>query len=199
MRDQLKKRRRNPPPAKFFMAVMVPWNQFYPEVEEYLSRELGPLEHRSVLYDFSAFSKYYDAEMGGRAWKYFVTFRQLLPMDSLRKVKLYAEQAQDYFAIESAGGVRRGVNLDPGYLTGWNLVLSTVKNHAHRLYLGDGIFAEVTLLFRRHSFQTLPWTYRDYSYGPVVDFFHSVRSDYLKQLRDSEIASMEAEGLELEF
>jgi hypothetical protein len=189
VRDPLENRRQNPPPAKFFMAVMVPHDRYHREVEEYLSQQLGPLEHHSARYDFGAFSDYYRAEMGGPLWKYFVTFQRLLPMDSLKQVKLFAEQTQEQFAAMGADKMRRTVNLDPGYLTGWSVVLSTVKNHAHRLYLGEGVFAEVTLLFRKHEYETLPWTYRDYSYGPVVDFFHSVRSDYLQQLRNTELAS----------
>lgn len=157
-------------------------NRYHAGAEDALVNAFGPLESRSESYEFSRFSPYYDEEMGGPVWKYFVTFSRLMPMDSLAAVKLCAEEIQKQFAVERQGSLRRTVNLDPGYVTGWNLVLSTVKNNAHRLYLRHGVFGEVTLLFRRHTFEPLPWTYRDYASQPVIDFFMQVRCDYLRQL-----------------
>jgi len=161
---------------------MVPADIYHEEAEEALTALFGPLEHHSPRYEFSRFSSYYDEEMGGTTWKYFVTFARLMPMDALVDVKLSAEQLQTRLAVRQHDPLRRTVNLDPGFVTGWNLVLSTVKNHAHRLYLGRGVYGEVTLLFRKHAFEALPWTYRDYSSGAVIDFFTQVRCDYLKQL-----------------
>lgn len=166
------------------MAVMTAADAYHQQAEEALEQAFGPLDRHSERYEFSRFSPYYDEEMGGPVWKYFVTFSRLMPMDSLVAMKLSAEELQKRFASAEQESFRRTVNLDPGYLTGWNLVLATVKNHAHRLYLGRGIYGEVTLLFRRHAFEPLPWTYRDYASQAVIDFFAQVRCDYLKQLED---------------
>jgi len=173
-----------PPPAKCFMAIMTTAEAYHTQAEEALEQTLGPIDRHSERYDFSRFSAYYDQEMGGPVWKYFVTFSRLMLMDSLVAVKLAAEELQKRFAVQEQEALKRTINLDPGYVTGWNLVLSTVKNHAHRLYLGQGIFGEVTLLYHNHVFAPLPWTYRDYSSRAVIDFFTQVRSDYLKQLGD---------------
>ncbi len=175
-------RLKTPPPAKCFMAIMTTVDVYHVQAEEALERAFGPIDAHSDRYDFSRFSAYYDEEMGGPVWKYFVTFSRLLPMDSLVTVKRSVEEVQKHFAVQEKEALRRTVNLDPGYVTGWNLVLSTVKNHAHRLYLGQGVYGEVTLLFRKHTFEPLPWTYRDYASQPVIDFFMRVRCDYLKQL-----------------
>lgn len=174
------------------MAIMTAADRYHVPAEEALEQVFGPLDSHSDRYEFSRFSTYYDEEMGGRVWKYFVTFRRPMSIDSLVAVKLSAEEIQKRFAIEAQGGFRRTVNLDPGYVTGWNLVLATVKNHAHRLYLGQGVYGEVTLLFRRHAFEPLPWTYRDYASQPVIDFFMQVRSDYLRQLGKLERQSQDA-------
>jgi len=175
-------RLKTPPPAKAFMAIMTTVDSFHGPAEEALVKTLGPLDRHSERYDFSRFSPYYDKEMGGPVWKYFVTFSRLMPTESLVALKLAAEKLQEHFAVQEQETWRRRVNLDPGYVTGWNLVLSTVKNHAHRLYLGHGVYGEVTLLFHRHAFEPLPWTYPDYASPPVIDFFMQVRCDYLKQL-----------------
>ena len=54
------------------------------------------------------------------------------------------------------------MNLDPGYLAAGKLVLATTKNQQHRIYLGQGIFAEVALRYRAGAWQPWEWTYRDY-------------------------------------
>lgn len=155
---------------------------YHAGAEEHLQQQIGPIERRSKLYDFSTYSHFYEREMGSPIWKYFLAFEKLSPPDFLVQLKLITESIEEKLACLSMGGRKRTVNLDPGYVTGWNLVLSTVKNYAHRLYLGDGVYGEVTLIFQRGAFQPLPWTYRDYSSRAVLLFFEEVRSDYLKQL-----------------
>ncbi len=171
-----------PIPAKYFIAVMLgPGGEGCPFVTD-LEAELGPIESRSVEYDFSPFSTYYDDEMGTPVRKHFLVFKQPRSMERLLETKLFAEMLQERYAFSNKGARARRVNLDPGYLTPWSVVLSTVKNHAHRIYLGKGVFAELTLIFRNGGYQPLPWTYPDYSSPGVVRFLGDVRSSYMRQL-----------------
>ena len=68
----------------------------------------------------------------------------------------------------------RPLNLDPGYITLAKLVLASTKDHAHRIYLGDGIYAEVTLAYRDRRWQPLEWTYPDYRRDDYQQFFTDV-------------------------
>ena len=184
-RESWAERRQTPPPAAFFVALMTHREGYCERLEEDLRQRLGPLQHRSELYPFSPYSNYYDREMGGAGWKYFLSFRQPLGMDQLGKVKCLTEKLEwESFASSNSptelAGYRRRVNLDPGYVSAWSVVLATVKNRAHRLYLGNGIFCEVTLIFRDGSFQGLPWTYPDYLSGPTLAFFNRVRRHHLQ-------------------
>ena len=52
--------------------------------------------------------------------------------------------------------------LHPGVLALGKFLLATTKDQAHRVYLRDGIFAEVTLRFQDGAFRPWPWTYADY-------------------------------------
>ena len=156
-------------------------------VEDSFQERWGPIESRSRPYCFSHYTGYYEKEMGKTLWKYFFTLENLLPMDSLKEVKLFAEQLEKQFACKHEAGSdpsrhRRTVNLDPGYLSPHNLVLSTAKSYAHRIYLGEGVSAEVTLLFRKNGFQSLPWTYPDYAAPLALGFFTEVRGSYMRQL-----------------
>ena len=82
----------------------------------------------------------------------------------------------------SLGG-RRLVNLDPGYLARERLVLATGKNYTHRLYVGQGLYEEVTLIYQKGAWQSLPWTYPDYAGPDLLNFLDQARKKYLWQLR----------------
>lgn len=153
-------------------------------IEEEMSGFFGPIERRSESYHFSDFSHYYDRELGGQVWKRFLSFSQPVPADELVSAKLTTEELQRKYAVHRDGEFRRTVNLDPGYVTGWNVVLSTVKNHSHRIYLRKGVFGEVTLVYRNGAFHPLPWTYPDYRSTGVLEFFELVRKDWLAQCSD---------------
>ena len=91
-------------------------------VEDSFQERWGPIESRSRPYCFSHYTGYYEKEMGKTLWKYFFTLENLLPMDSLKEVKLFAEQLEKQFACKHEAGSdpsrhRRTVNLDPGYLS----------------------------------------------------------------------------------
>ncbi len=49
----------------------------------------------------------------------------------------------------------RPVNIDPGYLNLGKFLLATTKDQAHRVYLRDGVYAEVTLRYQAGAFE--PW------------------------------------------
>ncbi|HNY92028.1 MAG TPA: DUF4416 family protein, partial [bacterium] len=76
---------------------------------------------------------------------------------------------------------RRRVNLDPGYSEAAKLVLATTKNFGHRIYLGQGIYGDVQLFWRKGRFQSNPWTYPDYLEAKSLEFFSALRQDYLKE------------------
>jgi hypothetical protein len=51
------------------------------------------------------------------------------------------------------------------------------------MYLGGGIFGEVTMHFRNNGFQFFPWTYPDYQSPEYQEFFLKLRQLYRNQLR----------------
>ena len=63
--------------------------------------------------------------------------------------------------------------MDPGYLTLAKLVLATTKDHAHRIYQAERIYAEVTLNYRGGGWQKCDWTYPDYQRADYQAFSRS--------------------------
>lgn len=173
-------------PAKFFFALAGRQKEYLPEVESLLAGCCGGIGFRSELYRFSDFSTYYDAEMGGTVWKYLVCSRGLLPPEDLVRIKQRVEEIQAGFLTERSGSPCRDVNIDPGYLNGWQVVLASVKNFTQRVYLGGGVYAETTLLFQKGQFQSLPWTYADYKSAPVLAFLRKAREQWRENAGISE-------------
>jgi hypothetical protein len=77
------------------------------------------------------------------------------------------------------------LNLDPGLLNLGKFMLATTKDQAHRIYLRDGIFAEVTLRFEHGAFVAWPWTYADYREPALHQFLHEARDFYKRRLRET--------------
>ena len=168
---------KEPKPVKLFLGLLIAKLPLLPQIYEALEKELGPIELSSELIDFT-YTNYYEPEMGAGLKRQFLSFRKLIAPDRLPEIKLFTNELERNFAEEG----RRRVNLDPGYLTGANLVLATTKNFSHRLYLGKGIYGEVTLIFKGGKFEPLPWTYPDYRSN--LELFHEIRKKYLAQLRE---------------
>ena len=144
---------------------------------------LGMLADRFSPFDFVSeylpfeYTDYYREEMGEGLFRRFVSFEELVPPDDLPAIKHSTNDMETRFGERG----RRRVNIDPGYLSRSQLVLATGKPYAHRPYLRDGIYADVTLLFRNRSFQALEWTYPDYAAAPARRLFTMLRERYLLQ------------------
>jgi hypothetical protein len=146
---------------------------------EKLKEAFGPTDLLSRTLPFEA-THYYEKEMGEGLLRRWASFAMLLDPGRLAEVKLATNEIERTFARRDG---RRSVNIDPGYVTLGNLVLATTKNRAHRVYLGKGIYAEVTLIWARGDFRELEWTYPDYQSDIARDFFRRVRQSYRYQVR----------------
>jgi hypothetical protein len=64
-------------------------------------------------------------------------------------------------------------------------VLATGKNYSHRIYIGKGIYADLTLIYTKGAFQKLPWTYPDYTDKNMLAYLEHVRNKYIADLKQS--------------
>ena len=74
---------------------------------------------------------------------------------------------------------KRRVNIDPGYISDSKLILTTTKDYFHRIYLGHGIYAEVTLRWRKGGFEPFEWTYPDYRSKEYIKILNTIRNNYM--------------------
>ena len=175
---------RYPHKVKLIAAIMVSRPDLFSPVREEMASAFGPIDLESVPYPFS-FTDYYSKEMGVALIKRIMSFARLTDKEALASAKRRTNEMEDSYASEEGGTRRRSVNIDPGYVSDSKLVLASTKNFSHRIYIGQGIFAEVTMRYlRTGGFTPLEWTYPDYQTGPVLTFLERVRERYMEQLKE---------------
>ena len=150
---------------------------------ERLERAFGPIGLAGAPFVFNQTS-YYEATMGPDLKKQFFAFRDLVSPDSLPAIKLGTNALESELAGRHGYPEPRPLNLDPGHLSLGKFLLATTKDQAHRVYLRDGIFAEVTLRYEAGGFEPWPWTYADYRQGCVRAFLQEARDYYRRRLRE---------------
>jgi hypothetical protein len=160
----------NPAPSLLVVGLLAPGEPLLEAAEERVVTAFGPVSHRSALIPFS-FSDYYAAEMGPGLLRRWLSHGPVEP-GRLAELKRAANRVEAEFAQDG----RRRVNIDPGLLSLHSLVLASTKDFAHRVYLNDGVFAEVTLLYRSGRFEPLDWTYPDYRTGCCHEFLRTCRA-----------------------
>lgn len=170
-----------PKPAeavKLFASILFSEKALLPAVLLALTEEYGVTDFISPARSF-LYTDYYRREMGLNMERLFVAFAALIRPELLPDVKLRTNDLEKAFS-QTAG---RRVNIDPGYLSSAHLILATGKGYAHRPYLRDGIYADLTLMYYEKSFQTLPWTYPDYAEQETRGMFNRLRAKYIAQVK----------------
>jgi hypothetical protein len=167
-----------PSHAKLFASILFSEESILREGMDALIGSFGRIDWISDRLPFD-FTNYYAREMGTNLSRHYVTFRDLVPMEHLPEIKHETNRIEQRFATPE--GSRR-LNIDPGYLCPGHVILATTKGYSHRPYLRNGIYADLTLVFRNRSFQALEWTYPDYRQGETIGLFNEIRIKYVERL-----------------
>jgi hypothetical protein len=140
-----------------------------------LTPRFGPIVLTSPDFLFHH-TKYYDATMGTGLLKRFLVFEPIAPADFLPDVKRFTIGLEEELARSGRHPEKRPLNIDPGLAQLGKFLLASTKDQAHRIFLRDGIFAEVTLRFQGGGYEPWPWTYADYREDPVRAFLNLARA-----------------------
>lgn len=172
---------RKPMPSLLVIAIF----SRHPEALEWargrLTSAYGPVARTSPDFDFKQ-TTYYQKTMGPGLKKRFLAFENLIETDRLPDVKLFTNTLEEELAETKTYPDVRPLNIDPGLIQLGKFLLATTKDQGHRIYLRDGIFAEVTLRFEGGAFELWPWTYRDYREPEVRTFLGEVRAYFYERL-----------------
>jgi hypothetical protein len=157
---------------------------------ELLEEAIGPLvdafgavDVTSDVMDFD-FTRYYDRQMGSPLYRRFASFAEPAAADVLVEAKHRTGAIEADFARRFGDAAPRPINLDPGYVAPAKLVLASRKDFSHRVYLARGVYAEVTLLYRKGKWEALPWTFPDFASPRYHAFLTEARDRLRRQLRE---------------
>jgi len=172
-------RAKEPKPAKLFMSLIASEDEVFQQGIQDLSLVYGKTDFISERFLFD-FTGYYTKEMGGGLFRHFITFERLIPIPLLPEIKKATNGLEEKYATSEGN---RRINIDPGYLCLEHVILATTKGYTHRPYLREGIYADLTLIFREKSFQPMEWTYPDYRRNEIIELFNQFRKKYIKDLK----------------
>jgi hypothetical protein len=167
-----------PGPVQPFGGIMYDEAFDIGRVLQRLEERFGKAGHSYGPVPFS-WTDYYTQEMGDRLKKTYVCYTGPMDRDELPAIKLWTNTLEQEYTAEG----KRKVNIDPGYLARDKLVLATTKDFYHRLYLGNGIYGEVTLHFQKGRFRHFSWTYPDYKEEKLQEFLIKARADLVGKTR----------------
>jgi len=173
---------KKPNPAKLIIGILAADENCLRAAIEALTSEFGKADLVSDVWPFTQ-TNYYKNEIGENILRQFVSIERLIDPGKLAKVKHQTNKLEQKLARKLKLDLPKPVNLDPGTIEPSKLILATTKNYAHRIYIGEKMYAEVTLVFDKGSWCPLPYTYPDYKQQCYQDFFEKVRKRLLEQLR----------------
>ncbi|MBW2056279.1 MAG: DUF4416 family protein [Deltaproteobacteria bacterium] len=168
---------RSPKPVKLVMSVITAREDLVEGILADLKGTYGETDFVGPWMVFD-FTDYYRPEMGPDLKRRILAFERLIAPETLPSVKHRTNRIEEDYANRG----RRRVNIDPGYLSGEHVILATTKAYAHRPYLRDGIYADLTLIYHGKSYRSLDWTYPDYRQPETIRIFNAIRRTYLSQL-----------------
>jgi len=169
-------RLQKPPGGRLIISIIYSYMDGLSDALKMLERHFGRVQYETTEIPFT--SDQYSEEMGHNLQRRFFSFERLVERDDLVKAKSICSKLEKQFGDHIDDFTFRTVNLDPGILTSDNLVMSSCREFNHRIYLYDGVFAELTLVYARNRFVRLPWTLPDFYHDEAIAFFDRVRETF---------------------
>ena len=169
---------KEPQLVKAFSGIIAPSKELIDKSITLLCKSFGKSDISSEVFPFE-FTNYYSAEMGNGLLRAWIGFEKLISPTELSSIKITSNNLE----IQNYKDGKRTINIDPGYLALSKIILASTKDFSHRIYLSNGIYAELTVQYKNKAFNALPWTYPDYMCPQAIRFFTQLREKYHNQLQ----------------
>ncbi|MCF6237998.1 MAG: DUF4416 family protein [Candidatus Marinimicrobia bacterium] len=167
-----------PQPVKYFIGVLFSNRDILKQAETSCRSEIGEVDARSEAFPFTT-TRYYDGEMGRPIFRRFISFETLMSPGELARLKVLCNRIEEGLRVEGS----RKVNLDVGYLDFHKMILASAKYNGQKIYLDQGIYADLTLIFENGKFQSVDNTFPDFRSGQYDEVFLGFRNTYKAQLK----------------
>ncbi|MBE3092660.1 MAG: DUF4416 family protein [Chloroflexi bacterium] len=176
-------------PAKLIISMITSDKYLFSLYKEILIKRFGEVDIESSTQPFN-YTDYYEEEFGENLMQKLFSFSTLIRQDELAEIKIITNGLEKNNNIDkniktNITHRKRKINLDPGYITLNKYILASTKNGPSRIYLNQGIYAEITLSFINKSFVPGEYTYPNYKTCEYIIFLTSVRQKYKLQLKEN--------------
>jgi hypothetical protein len=177
----------DPKPVKLIIGILAANEAALASAVKAISESFGAIDLTSDIWPFTQ-TNYYKDELGENALRQFVSIEKLIDPGKLAQIKHDTNSLEQQLA-KKLGGVNpalqlpRPVNLDPGFIEPSKLILASTKNFSHRIYIGNKMYAEVTLMYEKGGWRHFEFTFPDYRQSCYQDFLTKVRSRLMEQLK----------------
>ncbi len=167
---------RTPLPVKLFIGMLTARPELFASCAGNLCERYGPIEYESPARPWDI-TDYYREEMGSGIQRKFLFFERTMDPGLLPAIKQFTNSLERAHGVPENTRLRRSINLDPGYITEAKVVLASTKDFSHRLYIGDSIYAEVTLRYQAKERSFLPheFTFPEFRAQAYLDLFNRMR------------------------
>jgi hypothetical protein len=166
-------------PVKLIVGLIFKDDKSFHKTKGILIRKFKEVDFESESIPFD-FTDYYQDELGNGLTRKFLSFKKLIHPSDIARIKVFTNKIENKLAFHG----KRRINIDPGYLDLARLILASTKDFAHRIYLGKGIFGELTLIYRGHSYKSWEWTYPDYRREDYISIFNKIRENYAHESKE---------------
>ena len=167
-----------PDKVKFLCGILYSDEQLLEKAIQLLTGRFGSIDFRSLDFPFNL-TDYYIPEMGGPIYRLFVAFEKLVHPGSLAQIKGDTNRIENQISIQG----KRKVNIDSGYMDYDKIVLASAKYNGQKIYLNNGIWADLTMHFKSGQFECYPWSFPDFKLGIYNSVFLNIRRIYKQQMQ----------------
>ena len=165
-------------PVKLLVAILRAPSGSLQDAVESLVHAWGEIDFTGSDHPFDM-TDYYEPEMGESLNRRLVSFLNLVSPETLVPAKHLCNDIEDRLA----GPQGRLVNLDVGYLDHNKIVLGSFKGAGQKIYLREGVWADMVARYRGGRYVPFEWTFPDFRDGRYDEELLEIRRNYLRQLR----------------
>jgi hypothetical protein len=169
-----------PKPVKLMCGILACDAEALDAARGRMEAVLGAADMVSQVWPFDL-TGYYAQQAGPEILRQFAAFSELVDPGRLAAIKHTTNRLERELAAALGRPWPRPVNFDPGLIEPSKLVLASTKNFAHRVYIGDNMYAEVTMTYVRGKWESFPFTFPDFKSGRYDGFLSRVRQRLVEQ------------------
>ncbi|MFN4896402.1 MAG: DUF4416 family protein [Pseudomonadota bacterium] len=190
------------PRIKLFIAILAQPSVDPQHTANLLAEVFGSFDYVGSQLPFNC-TQYYQEEMGSDLVRWLISFTGPHYADILPGAKRACIELERGCAISSTEGAsdgsaphgsditvaasansadyKRTINLDIGYLDRHKVVLASTKEAGHKIYLDDGIYADLVTRYSNKTWQSLPWCFPDIADGRYNRDLSAIRDIFMRQ------------------